>query len=287
MTSVVMTGRRMKSSVLTAVLRVRGPRGGPAAGGRRPAALTSTRAPGASRSWPSVTTRSPGGEAARDHHVAPVGDARRHRPRLDRLVGLHHEDVRALLPALHGLRRARRARRPGASSVRHDVDELARPERVLACSRSVALSWMVPVVGSTALSMKREPAPRDAGRGWPATVRLDRQLAAGLVALDLLELRLGHREGHVDRVDPVDHDHGVADVVGLDHVALVQEQVAGAAADRRADLRVGELHPRVLHRGLVRRGPARAPSPRRRGRPRWWRRGRARWCGSGRTARAR
>ena len=43
MSSVVRTGRRMKSAGLT----------------RRSAGLISTRAPGSSRSWPSVTTRSP------------------------------------------------------------------------------------------------------------------------------------------------------------------------------------------------------------------------------------
>ena len=52
MSSVVMTGRRMKRSVFIR----RFP--SPAAAG-----LTSTCAPGASRSWPSVTTRSPAAAA--------------------------------------------------------------------------------------------------------------------------------------------------------------------------------------------------------------------------------
>ena len=109
MTSVVMTGRRMKSSEMfmppLLLLRWR-------------AALvcpTSTRAPAVRRSWPSVTTVSPASRpfsitvsSSRDR---PTVDG----PLLDRLVALDDEDVRALLAGLHGL--ARESRRAFGCSV--------------------------------------------------------------------------------------------------------------------------------------------------------------------------
>ena len=53
-------------------------------------------------------------------------------------------------------------------------------------------------------------------------------------------------------MDAVDHDQRIADVVGLHDVALVDQEIAGAPVDGRADLRVRELQPHVLHRRLVR-----------------------------------
>ena len=60
MSSVVSTGRRMNSAGLMTAS----------------AGLISTRAPGTSRSWPSVTTRSPGLDALLDHELAGERGAR-------------------------------------------------------------------------------------------------------------------------------------------------------------------------------------------------------------------
>ncbi len=50
-------------------------------------------------------------------------------------------------------------------------------------------------------------------------------------------------------MDLVDHDDGIV-VVGLQDVAVLDEQVARAAIDRRADRRVAELEPSVVDVGL-------------------------------------
>ena len=115
----------------------------------------------------------------------------------------------------------------------------------------LALSWIIPVAVSTAL-LTKDRSPRTGARDGPGRHRLDPEGADRPVALDALELLLRHREGDVDRVDAVDHDQRIADVVGLHDIALVDQEIAGAPVDGRADLRVRELQPRVLHRRLVR-----------------------------------
>ena len=94
MTSVVVTGRRMKSSEMFMDL----PRPPSAASA---AVRISTLLPGRRRSWPSVTTRSPA--ASPFSMTVPSGSVRAdgHRPRLDGVVGLDDVDVGALLPVLH------------------------------------------------------------------------------------------------------------------------------------------------------------------------------------------
>ena len=68
--------------------------------------LTLMRLPGTSRSWPSVTTVSPGSSAARDHGLGRRWCASTvDRAQLHRLVRLDDEHVRALLAGLHGDRR--------------------------------------------------------------------------------------------------------------------------------------------------------------------------------------
>ena len=67
MTSVVATGRRMKR--LGEVHWLPAPRAGPVADAFTCASL----APGESRNWPSVTTVSPGGQAAGDDRQIVVG----------------------------------------------------------------------------------------------------------------------------------------------------------------------------------------------------------------------
>ena len=89
MSSVVMTGRRMKSAGFMT----------------RRCGWISTRAPGTRRSCPSVTTRSP----AFSRSSMTTSRARRRptltAPRLHGEVGLHDEHVGALLSGLHGLGR--------------------------------------------------------------------------------------------------------------------------------------------------------------------------------------
>ena len=53
-------------------------------------------------------------------------------------------------------------------------------------------------------------------------------------------------------MDAVDDDERVADVIGLDDIALVDQQVARASVDGRPDLGVAELEAGVLHGRLVR-----------------------------------
>jgi hypothetical protein len=79
----------------------------------------------------------------------------------------------------------------------------------------------------------------------------DRGGARGEGGADFLEGALGHRVGHGDRVQLVDRDDGEIIVVGLHERALVQEELAGAAGDRRADLGVAEQQLGVGHRRLL------------------------------------
>ena len=70
-------------------------------------------------------------------------------------------------------------------------------------------------------------------------------LAAVHVLLDVVQLRLRHRECDVDGRQLIDGDQ--IDVVGLDDVALLHHQVSGAAVDRRADGGIAELDLGLLH----------------------------------------
>ena len=64
------------------------------------------------------------------------------------------------------------------------------------------------------------------------------------------QLLLGNREIHINRMHLVDDDHRSVGV-GLDQVAGMHQQVAGAAVDWRANLTVLEIQLRGLHRGGV------------------------------------
>ena len=98
--------------------------------------LTLMRRPASSRSWPSVTTVSPGFSALLSMTDSlPLVRATVDRPQLHRLVGFDHEDVLALLPRLHRHRR----HDDGLGSVvelQDDVDELARPESPIAVAET-------------------------------------------------------------------------------------------------------------------------------------------------------
>ena len=55
---------------------------------------------------------------------------------------------------------------------------------------------------------------------------------------------------HIDGLDLVDDHHGGIGVV-LDHVALVGDEAAGAAADGGLDITITEIELGVLHRHLI------------------------------------
>src|SRR5262249_15818775 len=67
---------------------------------------------------------------------------------------------------------------------------------------------------------------------------------------DFWQLPFWRREGDADRVYLVDHDQGRR-VVGLDEIALVDDEAAGASVNRRADGGEAELQPGALHGRLV------------------------------------
>ena len=80
-------------------------------------------------------------------------------------------------------------------------------------------------------------------------VHLHMKVSRCLVALDVRQVLLGHRERHVDGRDLVDgHERHV---VGLHDVALLDGDGAGLAVDGRHDGGVLQLEPGVLHGGLV------------------------------------
>ena len=143
-------------------------------------------------------------------------------------VRLHHEHERPLLPGLHGLGGTSTA----CSVVRVSATSTNCPgHSALSALGNVALSWIVPVVGSTVLFMN-------------VTAPTTRALAAVEQGLDLErcpraryclmrgEVLLGHGERHVDRPDLGDDDERVV-LVGLHHVAGLHQQVAGAAVHGR------------------------------------------------------
>src|SRR5207245_419165 len=148
--------------------------------------LISTFAPGTSRSWPSVTTRSP-------------------------------------------------ARRP--------------------CSMMVSAPRRVPGATGRDSTVASGFTTKTNGPCWPGGIARDGpatpERPPGAVLLDVGQVLLGNRERDVDRVDLVDHDERAV-VVGLDDVPVLDQEVPGAPVDRRADLRVPELEPGVVHVGLRR-----------------------------------
>ena len=66
------------------------------------ASLTLIRLPGTRRSWPSVTTVSPGFDALFDHGLGPCGPHDTHGPHLHRSIPCDNEDILALWARLNG-----------------------------------------------------------------------------------------------------------------------------------------------------------------------------------------
>ena len=129
----VAIGRRMKISekFTPSPLLARASLARPLPAAARPAAVRGPVpcVPGARRSWPSVTTVSPGFQALLDHHVLIDARAGRHRPRFHRAVLLHHVDELPVLAGLHGLSSAP----PPRSAAWSAAASRARTGRATAC----------------------------------------------------------------------------------------------------------------------------------------------------------
>ena len=209
--------------------------------------MISTLAPGTSRSWPSVTTRSPGLSPLVDDDVAVDGAPHFHGANLHGQVGLHHEDDLPFLARLNGLG----GHQDGvglAGELHHHVDEQPRPQ---------ALG----LVGKGGLA---QDGPRGFVHGvvdkaedphlgvvlLPGDDGLHRHLLRRHVLPDFRQVLFRDGKRHVDGLDLVDDQHGGIGVV-LDHVALVGDQAAGAAADGGLDITITEIKPGVLHRHFI------------------------------------
>ncbi len=183
-----------------------------------------------------------------DHGDRSVGEGNHHGAGLDGRVGLDDEDVLPLLAALYRLRGHHDRIGLGAQP-EGDRGELAGPERIVRVLEG-GLELDGPGGHIHGVVDEAETAPR--GDRLPLRGRLDRERSPGALGLDLIEKALGHREDHVDGMNAIDHDQRIADVVGLDHIALVNEQVARAPLDGRANTGVAQLHLGVLHHGGIR-----------------------------------
>ncbi len=177
------------------------------------------------------------------HRGRPEGEGDLDGTRLDGRVRLHDEDVLPLLAGLNRLRGHHEGIELGAHRQR-DGGELPGPERVVhvvegRLELDRAGRHVHGVVDEAERAARRDRLPL---RG-----RRDRERPFAPRRLDLLEEALGHREDDVDRVHAVDDHERIADVVGLDDVALVDEQVARPPLDRRPDRRVAQLDLGVVH----------------------------------------
>ena len=134
---------------------------------------------------------------------------------------------------------------------------------------------MVPVVVSTVLSMT-ERVPDDDAVGIVLGEHADGELVAGVEAAHGGEVLFRHVEVDEDGRDLMDHHQ--RNVVGLHQIAGVDQQVAGASGEGRADLAVTEIE---LGGGRRRSDRYRARPWRSRCRPGWRARirgRRRRWC---------
>ena len=257
------------------------------------AGLTSTLTPGARRTWPSVTTRSSGRQARRDHDVASLPPAHGHRPRLDRRVVLDDEDVGPLLPRLDGFG-GNHERGGIMGEGQDDLDEAAGPERAARIGKGrlqadragravdgvvdegelAGLGGLVVAgflcaagTGANRAGRGRRRRARRAGRepreirGAPRGPRHDGQLGLRLGPADGVEGRLGDREDDRDRPHLVDRDERAL-VVGPQHVPAVHLDAAPSA--RRWERESSHTRAAAAHSRPRPRPPApwRAPPPR-------------------------
>ncbi len=131
------------------------------------------------------------------------------------------------------------------SERQRDVGELARPEPAIAVrERALQLDhsrlWIDGVV---------DEGQHPVGLRFSLHLGSYAELVVAIVALDVGKKLLRHREGHVNRRHLVNGDQ--RHIVGLDHVAHLDREIAGASVDGRLDGAVGEVHSCVLYRGFV------------------------------------
>src|SRR3989440_8816007 len=187
--SVVRTGRRMKSSVFTT-------------GSRRLRRLD-LHARARNQAQLAVGDDAlAGGEPLGDDRLGGQPATELHGPRLHGEVRLHHEHVRALLAGLDGLRRHHHRRLRGESQ--DDLHVLPGPQGVVGVVEG-ALELDRPRRRVHGVVDEREPAPGGLGRARRRRAHGER--ARRLVLLDGGEVLLRHRERDVDRVHLRDDDH--------------------------------------------------------------------------------
>src|SRR5947199_1758051 len=157
-------------------------------------------------------------------------------------VGLDHENVLTLGTGLHGFGWHNQSI---VLVVELDpyVDELARPERVLAV---LELSPQLDGPGARVDGVIDEDQ-RSGGCGLIRTrgQRLNRERPRGHVAANGPELLLRHGEVHVDRLHLVDHHQGER-IVRLDEVSQLNLYLCGVAVDRIANRTVLQADRRAV-----------------------------------------
>ncbi len=144
----------------------------------------------------------------------PVHDDVTH---LDRLIRLHHEHEGPLLARLYGLRRHHSGVLFGREFHGH-VPVHGPATGVDPLLGNVPFTLIVPVDGSTELSMKEIRPVAGAASSKLGGVASTRSAPRAKEPFQLGQARLGNRERHLNRHDPVDHHERRA--VGAHQVAL-------------------------------------------------------------------
>ena len=135
---------------------------------------------------------------------------------------------------------------PAARRGSGGVDELARPQRCRRGWRTVPLSSIVPVLASTVLSTKLSSPRSEAALMLGLAGDHHGQLMTGHVRRTSAGRCSGIEKVDVDRLDLVDHDASWCRIVGLDEISGMNQQIAGAAIDGRANCGVAEVELRRL-----------------------------------------
>ena len=209
--------------------------------------LTEIRLPGTSRSWPSVTTVSPGFTPFLENRFFARGARDGHGADVNRLIALHDEDVLPLRPVLHRDRGHDNRPRIGGEPHRH-VHELAGPEapvrvREGRLDSDGAGGLIDGVVDERDLSDCRR-------RGFIRRGRLDLERLLSHVSSKVRQQRLGNAERRQDGRHLIDDDERKL-IVGAHEVAGVHHERAGSSGDRRTNRRVLKLNFRIFHGGSV------------------------------------
>src|SRR6266513_3198108 len=181
-------------------------------------------------------------QTCRYDRVVAFGALDRHFAQFRGHVGLDHENVLTIGTGLHGFGWHDQGVFLGVELDPY-VDELARPERVLAV---LELSPQLDGPGARVDGVIDEDQ-RSGGCGLIRArgQRLDRERPRGHVAANGAELLLRHGAGHVDRVHLVDHHQGER-IVRLDEVSHLNLDLSWVAIDRRTNRAVLQVERRVV-----------------------------------------